>query len=129
MKRLVQVYARDTYLSGSSGSIQLFRHDASQYSLLGQAKTILLQVYGYRRSSTARATIKVYESSIPGRSPSEVGVQLGSASTVTVLRSPPISITGPFQGMVEITLEIDDTAAATQQEFDLEIDATLILGE
>ena len=129
MKRLIPVYTRDTYLSGSSGGVKVFRHDESLFEVLGQGKVLLLQVYGYRKSATARATIKVYESSLQGRPPSEIGTQVGTTVTVTTLRPGPMSITGPFQGRIEVVLEIDDTAATSQQEFDLVIAATLIIEE
>ena len=56
MKRLVQVFPRDTYLSTDTGGARLATHDESLIEALGQAKSLLIQVYGYRRTADARAT-------------------------------------------------------------------------
>ena len=71
----------------------------------------------------------MYEASVSGRPPREIGTQHGSPAAVTTLRANPISITGPFQGRIEITLDIDTNGAASLQEFDLEVAATLIMDD
>lgn len=84
---------------------------------------------GIARSANARATLKVFQASVQGRSPSEIGTQVGANHVQNILRPVPVTITGPFQGRIEITLEIDASSGVDVEEFDLEVAATLILEE
>ena len=64
-----------------------------------------------------------------GRSPSEIGTQVGTDHVLTALRPTPITIAGPFQGRIELTLEVDVSSGSDEEAFDLEVAATLILEE
>ena len=55
--------------------------------------------------------------------------RLWTGTEATTLRPAPETITGPFGGNVEFTLEIRNTSAASQVEFDGIIVLTLIMEE
>ncbi|MDP2622366.1 MAG: hypothetical protein Q8Q29_01040 [Actinomycetota bacterium] len=130
MKRNVTVFGSDTYAS-PGGLPTPYRHDLSLCDVLGQGKSLRVQVIGHRRSTpNARATVTFYESAKPGEArPEEWGQLITSATLITTLRPAPFDITGPFLGRVACVLEIDDIAAANPQEFALELHVTVILEE
>lgn len=131
MKRNVAVFKRGTYISASDGKKRYWAHDVELCDVLGQAKTVLVQVFGNRVTSVSntRATVEVWHTALPSGRPSEVGKQLGNALTFSDLRPALQTVNGPMAGRVELLLAIDDTAQAAQQEYDLELHVTLIVEE
>lgn len=127
MKRLTVVFPRRTFVT-PDGSKTVYTHDADLDPVLGQAKIIRVHVHGHRKSSSAKITLQAYESGLPGERPSQVGKTLGGAIVITDLRPAFADITGNFGGLVELVLAIEhSTGGGTQEEFDLEVHATLIL--
>lgn len=133
MKRLLTVFSRATYLSANDGAPKVYVHDESLCDVLGQAKTIRVQVVGNSTTGVnTRASIKAFEGSDPNARPSEVGVQIGSTVNVDDdLRPALFNITGPFSGRVDLLLEVSDKTGApgAEQAFDLAVHTTLILEE
>ena len=128
MKRVLTVFRRDTYVSKADGTAQTYVHDEALCDVLGQAKEIILHVVGYRVGTEAKATLTAFQGSDPTNRPFEVGFPLGSPIVVTTLRPPASTLTGPFQGRVDLTLQIEeDPSPSTFAEFDLGVYATLIL--
>jgi hypothetical protein len=132
MKSLLRVFPRDTY-NTPTGAIKAYRHDLALCEALGQGKSLRIQAYGHRQSdaTNARARIRVFETSVPAGRPQETGQEIGPPGTaITTLRPAPIQVNGPFQGRVEIVLEIDDVLNQDNaMEFDLEVHVTVILEE
>ena len=90
------------------------------------ADGLRLQFVGYRQSAaTARVQLVLWESAIPGRRPIEYQQQFGASYLITELRPSPIQIDGPFGGLLEVCVEVDDSAATDEVEFEFEIHATL----
>ncbi|MCB9761330.1 MAG: hypothetical protein H6739_15920 [Alphaproteobacteria bacterium] len=126
MKRTIKILSRDTYLSTSSGSPQRYQHDLGLCKTMGAADGLRLQFVGYRQSAaTARVQLVLWESAIPGRRPIEYQQQFGASYLITELRPSPIQIDGPFGGLLEVCVEVDDSAATDEVEFEFEIHATL----
>lgn len=132
MKKSVLVFPRDTYQSQADGNIRTYVCRDEVRRAMGQAKHIRFQLIGYRKSANARVTVKLWETPDPNLRPSEVvpgGTALFTGTAITALRSAPQQINGPFCDNVEMTLDIDEATPASQQEFDLEVWATLIIEE
>lgn len=84
MKRLVTIFKSGTYISGPAGEIVTYTHDDNIIDVLGQAKSLRIQVIGDRTTGVdTRASVKVYESSDPLRRPSEVGSPSAARRTST----------------------------------------------
>ncbi len=127
MKRLTAVFTRGTLVT-PDGTKTDYTHDRSLHAVLGQAKELILHVHGHRKSPNAKVTLQAWQSAVPGERPAEVGKVLGSAQPITALRPAAITISGPFMGLVEVVATIEhDTGGGTQEEFDLEVWATLVL--
>lgn len=131
MKRIVTVFAQKTYISPTGGPTR-YQHDLGVADVLGQGKSLRVQVIGSRKSTTdTRATIRFYETAKPGDArPSQWGTEIGSGTAITTLRPGPFNISGPFHGRVECVLDIDDAVGQdAAQEFDLEVHITVIVEE
>ncbi|RME21752.1 MAG: hypothetical protein D6798_17435 [Deltaproteobacteria bacterium] len=129
MKRTTVVFPRQTFVT-PDGKPTTYRHDSNLFAVLGQAKVIVLQLHGHRATANAKVTLQAYASALPGEHPSEVGAVQGQAMVVQdqTLRPPFVEISGNFHGLVEILLTIEHkTGGISQEEFDLEVVATLIL--
>ena len=132
MKKSALVFPRDTYQSKSDGSTRTYVCRDEVRRAMGQAKDIRFQVIGYRKTTNARLTVKLWETPDPNLRPSEVAPSVAAAftsTTISTLRSAPQQINGPFCDNVEMTLDVDEATPASQQEFDLELWATLIIEE
>lgn len=132
MKKTILVHARQTFTSTSAGVKIQYAHDVALCDILGQAKTMLVQLYGHRITGTnTKTTVEVWHTCLPSGRPVEVGKQLGSTITLnpTTLRPAIQTINGPMAGRVELVIGIEDSTAAAQQEYDVEVWATLILEE
>jgi hypothetical protein len=132
MKKVVTVFARDTFISASDGSTKVYKHAPEMFPLLGSAKLVKLQWIGHRSSkSTAEVTIRDYESSYPVRRPSEVGSQISlSGNVFTALRPAPITVPASFQGLLEIVVEVRDSdGSPVEVQVEGELWATLIFEE
>ncbi len=127
MKRIVTLYSKANY-STLNGSPELYVHDESLYDVIGQAKDLRFQIFVFKKSATARASIKVYESAHPTKAPRDAG---NLVTTIQRVATGPHfqTVNGPFHGRMEITLEIDDTGGPAAQDMDLEVFATLIIEE
>ena len=132
MKKCVQVQERANMISTSGGAKIQYAHDVALCDVFGQAKTILLQAYGHRISSSTntKLTVEVWHTCLPTGRPFDVGKLLTTATfTPGALRPPIASVTGPFAGRVELVVGIEDTGAMALQEYDFELWSTLILEE
>ena len=127
MKRNVTLFPRDTYPS-PTGAIQMYTHDPALVDVIGQAKTIRFQIFVYRMSATARATIRVYESANPDSAPRDTG-NMHTAIVRAAVGAHFQDVTGPLCGRIEVILEIDDSGGPAAQDMDIEVFATLILEE
>lgn len=126
MKRNATLFKDANYLSLSTGGSQVYLHDESMCDLLGGADSLLLHFMGfYQSAATARAKIVVYHSAKPGLRPKDSQLIYGPGFIVTTLRPEPFLIPGPFLHRLDITMEVDDSAAATQVQFGFGIYATL----
>jgi len=126
-KMLQLVYPRSTYYTADGSSVVKYAHGPDLFEVLGAAELIRVHFLGHRQSSGARARLRFYESSVPGQRPSVVGSQIGVGVSIVSLRPDQFDIMGPFAGLVEMVLEIDDTAgSANAQEFDCEVHVTLV---
>ncbi len=132
MKKAFVVFSRDTRSTGVNGSPQPYLNDQSQSALLGQAKELLIRFWGHNRSPQAQATISVFGTSMSDRRPAEVGSLLATPTVITPassFRPAPIAITGPFEGFVDIRVDINAASGTNVEEFDFELHVTAILEE
>ena len=134
MKRLVQVFPRDTYVGE-----EVFSHELALCDLLGQGDQLLIEIFGQRIGTDARARITCFGTSLPSGRPRQVGklVQVIDPATglpansvaFVVLRPPVIRVDPTFAGRLEIVLSIESVnpGATPNPEFDLEVHCTVIL--
>jgi len=128
MKRNVTLFPKGNYAS-TNGALTPYYHDDSLWEVLGQAKTIRFHIVVHKLSATARATLTVYESAIPGKAPNVLGNAPGTPIVRVAAGTHFVTVSGPLLGRVMVVLEIDDTAGPAAQDMDLEVYATLILEE
>ena len=116
--------------SGTAGGTTIsYRHSVELCETFGQAKSLRVRFFGHRKSPNARATLRVFETSVTGGRPQEFGSEITVTQVYTALRPNPFNVTGPFEGRLEIVLEIDANPPGNPEEFDLEVYVTLILEE
>lgn len=126
MKRHMVLFKDANYLSLSNGGSQVYLHEESLCDTLGMADYLLLHFMGfYQSAATARAKIVVYHSAKPGLRPKDAQLIYGPGFIVTTMRPEPLLIPGPFLHRLDITVEVDDSAAAAQIQFGFGINATL----
>ena len=128
MKRVVTLFPVGEYNSKSDGGIRMYEADPGLVEVLGQAKDIRLHAFTERKDANAVATLRLYESSLPGR-PDMKGKQLNDPAGY-VLSNAECTLTtvsGPFCGRLQAQLEVKDSAAANPMSIVLEVGATLIL--
>ena len=125
MQRVLRIFDRDDYASQSDGTAQQYFHSDKLCDTLGQADSIAIHVIGDRQSvATARAKILVYHSSRPDVRPREAQQRIPPNLVINSLRPEPFYVYGPFNGRLELVLEVDDSASASDVRFSLEIHAT-----
>ncbi len=132
MKRNVTLFSRKNYVTNDAGGVgKIYVHDPELFDILGQAKTIRYHFSGHWRSAAAQVVLRAYESAVPNGRPQETGSQIGGATTINTTGPTFANVTGPFAGRVEVQLEVSDPAAPAggPQEFDCDLQATLILDE
>lgn len=132
MKKLVVLFPRDTYASGSDGTLRIYVSADANRLTFGAAKSIRFQAVGFRRSTNARIRVKMWETCAPDLRPNELipgGTPFFTSANVTTLRPAPETISGVFSGNVNFTLEVEASAGAALEEWDGAVYATLILEE
>lgn len=126
MKRTINLFNDLNRTSLSNGGSQVYLHEESLCDVLGSADSILLHFLGsYQSAATSRAKIVVYHSAKPGMRPKDSQLIYGPGFILTTLRPEPLFIPGPFLNRLDITVEVDDSAAASQVLFGFELYATL----
>lgn len=132
MKSLVVLFERNTYQSNTDGTARTWISRDELRKVLGQAKSMRVQIIGYRNAANTGVRLKMYENSYLDLRPSETnasGSPFWTGTEATTLRPAPENISGPFGANVEFTLEVRNTSAASQVEFDGIVVVTLILEE
>ena len=132
MKEMIVLFERNTYLSASNGAAQSWISRDELRKVIGQAKSIRVQIIGYRNMANAGVKLYMYENSTPDMRPTETnqsGAPFWTGTEATTLRPAPENISGPFGANVEFKMEVRNTAAATQVEFDGMVVLTLIMEE
>ncbi len=136
MKRTVQVLPRNTYIGEKT-----HQHALALCDVLGQADSLIVEIFGHRVGTDARVQLECFASSQPAGRPREIGQRVkvidpgtgqpADSVEFTVLRPSFISIPGPFAGRVELVVTIESVNPGTtpNPEFDLEVHATVIIGE
>lgn len=130
-KHDLALFRTQTFVSDTDGSPKTYLHDQKLCRALGSSTEMLLHFVGDRRSSSdAVAVIKVYQGADPENRPADVGTLMKEfVVNIDQLRPPPLCITGPYQGKLDVTVEVLEDAAAptTQQEFQFALYATLMM--
>lgn len=133
MKKIVNIFPRDTFFSLNNGNTKSYFHNANLFELLGSAKSIKLHWIGHSSSKdTTQVTIRAFQSSYPDRRPFETSIEIAlSGNAFTALRPPVINIPPSFMGLVDVVVEVDDSAATGREEVQVEGElwATLIFEE
>lgn len=132
MKSIVIVFERSTWQSNSDGTLRTFVSRDSIREVLGQAKSMRVQIIGYRNLANTGVKLKMYENSYLDMRPTETnqsGAPFWTGTEATTLRPAPENISGPFGANVEFVMEVRNTAAGTQVEFDGIVVVTLIIEE
>ena len=129
MKKVIVLFKRQTFLSAAAGAIKTYTHEEDKADVLGQAKLLRVRFFGERRTANARATIKAFEGAIAGRRPAEIGSQIGASQVISSLRPEPFNVAAPFEGRVELTVDIDASSGGAVEEFEFQIVVTAIMEE
>ena len=132
MKQSVILFERNTYQSNSDGSARIWISRDELRAQLGSAKSMRVQIIGYRNDANTGVKLKMVENSYPAMRPTETaasGSPFWTGTEATTLRPAPENISGPFGVNVEFTLEIRNTSGGTQVSFEGIIVLTLIIEE
>ncbi len=117
-----------TFVSDSSGGIRSYLATDETRRLFGQASSARVSVVGTSMTSTARVQVRFFDTATPKVRPTELEqgyAHFDTTGTITTLTPAPHDVTGPFCDNVDIVLEVDDTAAASKQDWTGAVYATL----
>lgn len=131
MKTMEIVFDRLNYTSNADGSVRVHVSPDRLREVLGQGTVLRVQFIGFRMTPDTEVKLKFWESSFSGMRPSELqagnGNPFWTSDAYTTLRPAPQTVSGPFGGNAEFTMEVRKTTGSTVAEVDGMVVVTLIL--